>query len=98
MKRTETIKLNIAGEIIPIRFSILSFMGYSEMFGKEISQCKTVEDQIQYFYAAYKAGCNYEKAESYYTYEEWLQLLDDYPEALTELTNKMLEANDTKKK
>lgn len=98
MKRLETTKVNIGGEILPLRFSILSFITFKEKFDKEISDVKTIEDQIQYFYCAYLAGCKYDDVESTYSYKDWFDLIDDFPQSLKDLSEAMVAATESKKK
>lgn len=98
MKRLETKWLSIGGKEYPFRFSVLSFMLYSEQFDKEITQCKTFADQLRYYYCAYQAGCEYEKVEKKISdLNDWLILIDDYPDVLKQMGTALADATSKKK-
>lgn len=98
MKRLETATVQIGEDKYPFRFSVLSFMMYSEQFGKEITQCKTLSDQLNYFYCAYQAGCEYSNTEKTIAdINAWIRLLDEYPEVLKELGSLLTESTSKKK-
>ena len=86
MKRVETKIIEIEDHFYQFRFSILSMMTFQTMYGKELSECKTLTEYINYFYCAYISGCNYENLDVKLTAVEFIKLVDTYPEVLTELT------------
>lgn len=88
MNRIQTYKIEVDEEELPFRFSIMSSIGYFELTGKEATTIKTDKEAIDYFYCAYKAGCAYTKQEVKIQFEDWYNLVDDYPELIAELTRK----------
>lgn len=96
MKRTETYFITIGESVLPFRFSILAISLFKSDTGKELNEMDNILDQISYFFAAYKAGCNYEKQEITLTADDFLALIDEYPAALNELGEKLIDS--TKKK
>ena len=96
MKRTETVFIEVEGKSYPFRFSILSYLTYQSAYGKEITECKTMQDQLNYFNCAYVSGCNFEGIEAVLSAEDLVNLVDEYPEIITTLANAMLDS--TKKK
>ena len=98
MKRTETNFIDIGKERLPFRYSILSFIKFQDEFNKEVTEIKTVSDSIAYFYCAYSAGCTFEKIVQKYDYEEFINLIDSYPELMSILSEKLLESSGAKKK
>jgi len=88
MERIHTHNIAIGEEKFPFRFSIISYMKYFDLTGKEATTIKTTEDAINYFYCAYKSGCDYEKQEIKLQLEDWLNLVDDYPECLEVITKR----------
>ena len=86
MQRTQTYLIEVGEDILPFRFSLMSCMHYFELTEREITTIKKQEDAIIYFYCAYKSGCEYTKEECQYSLSEWMNLIDDYPEAVNEIT------------
>lgn len=97
MKKVETNHIYFGDLKLPFRFSINSFIYFTEEYGKEITDIHTIKDAIYFFFCAYKAGCDYSKSDKI-TYEEFSTLIEDYPESLTILSGLMGDALGTKKK
>lgn len=98
MKRIETIYIDIDGERLPFRFSVLSFIKLQEDFNMELTDIVTASDSINYFFCAYSAGCSFDNIEVKHSLASFWRLIEEYPEMLGELTKKLMETLDTKKK
>lgn len=91
MKRTETYFVNFGKEKLPFRFGILSYMIFKDLFDKEITEVKTMTDEIQYYFSAYKSGCDCEKIVRDTTINDFIRLVDEYPENLSILDKFLLD-------
>lgn len=98
MTKIETKIINVEGRELPIRFSINAFMYFSEEYNGSLNNLTSLKDALNLFYCAYKAGCDYQKKSPELTHEDFLQLIDDYPEVLTELTQIVTTQISSKKK
>ena len=98
MKKIETYQIDFGAKRLPFRFSIMSFIKFQDDYHKEITEIKTVGDSVNYFYCAYYAGCLHDKKQIELELSDFVGLLDDYPQAIQALTEKLLESSGTKKK
>ena len=88
MQRVQTHHIEIGEEVLPFRFSLMSYMHYFELTGKEATTISTTSDAIIYFYCAFKSGCEYERIECSLTLPDWMNLIDDYPESIENITKR----------
>lgn len=91
MKRQETYFVDFGKEKLPFRFGILSYMIFKDLFGKEITECKTLTDEVNYYFSAYKAGCDSDKIVRDTTIDDFIRLVDAYPENLSILDKFLLD-------
>ena len=70
--------MNIKGEAFEVGFSFRAINMYEEQTGKSISECTSTWDFLNFFFATLKA-LNKHFA---YTFEEFVDLLDQEPELL----------------
>jgi len=83
MKLLESETIKIGDKDYPIKMTIRSMINYEKLTGHSISKIETMEDIITFFYCVVKAGGND------MSYEDFLNLIDDKPEALTAFSESM---------
>jgi len=98
MKKVETYQIDFGMRRLPFRFSVMSFIKFQDEYNKEITDIKNVGDSINYFYCAYCAGCSYEGKSIDVDHSTFIKLIDDYPQSIQALTEKMIESSGAKKK
>lgn len=100
MKLLEGKKIRIGKQAFPIRISVRAQIEYEALTGESVSDMKTGETEklIKFFYVMVKAGARSEKKEFSYSYEEFLDLIDDhYLDFITDLFEAVFEPGDKKK-
>lgn len=59
-----------------------SMIDFESMTGKSISETRTTEEITKLLYCVMKAGAKAEKQEFKYNYEEFLDIIDEYPDTI----------------
>jgi hypothetical protein len=90
MKLLETKIIKIGETDYPCKLSVRASITFEEITGRDISQMSSLADFVAAFYGAVKA-CG-----SKLTYDEFLDLLDNYPESLIEFKNTFTEPTEKK--
>ena len=83
--------VKIDGLDYPVKMSARAMINYEELSGKSISNIQTLKDITILFYCTVKAGG------SDMNYEQFMDLIDEKPEALTDFSNLMIEPVEKKK-
>jgi hypothetical protein len=80
MKLLEGKKIRIAGNDFSLRITVRAMIEYENLTGESISDMKggQTEKLIKFFYVIAKAGARNEKMEFEYSYEEFLDIIDDH--------------------
>jgi hypothetical protein len=79
MKLLEKKFIKIGNKKYPILKSVRAFIMFNELSGHDISQTnETIQDIIYFFYCCFYAGG------THITYEEFLDLIDNQPELISE--------------
>ena len=96
MELLKTVNVQIGDMTFPCRMSNRATMELDAM--SSISD-SSLEKLNMLFYCTAKAGAKKEGKEFKYTYDEFLDEIDDYPsEVITNFTSALVEMNDSKKK
>jgi hypothetical protein len=90
MKLLETKNIKIGDIDYPCKLSVRASITFEELTGKDISQLSSLVDFVAAFYGSVKA-CG-----SKLTYDEFLDLIDNYPESLIEFKNTFTESTEKK--
>lgn len=84
--------VEVGGKSYPIRITNRAMIEYEHLSGESIASFKSTENIIMFFYCTAKAGAKYNKVEFNYTYDEFLDLVDDYyTEVITNFTKALNE-------
>lgn len=78
----ETKYVIVGIEKIPIRFTFRAMMDFENATGKSIQLATSTEDVVRLFYVLAKAGAKDKKVEFIYTFEDFLDLIDNHPESI----------------
>lgn len=104
MKLIDTKKVNIGDNEYPIKITNRAMIEYEKLSGGSILSFDSTEKVIMFFYCTAKAGAKSEGKEFNYTYDEFLDAIDEhYLETITNFTKaldegKVAETQDEKKK
>jgi hypothetical protein len=101
MKLLEGKKIRIEGNDFSIRISVRAMIEYENLTGESISDIKggQTEKLMKFFYVIAKAGARFEKKEFNYSYEEFLDIIDDhYLDFITNLYEAVFSPGDDEKK
>jgi hypothetical protein len=99
MKPLQTTTISIGDKTLEYRFSVRAMMLYSEITNKEASGISGLNDVIMFSYAAYMAANMYNKTpEQIMEIDDYVNLLDDYPDKIKELVSLIYSNNSSKKK
>lgn len=99
MKMLKVEKLTVGEHDFYIKTSTRSMIEYEELSGKSIANLNTTNDLLKFFYTTAKAGAKSEGVDFKYTYDEFLDLIDDYPtEALNGFRNALDKLGQSDKK
>lgn len=93
----KTIKV---GDIeFPIRITMRSIIDYESLAGSSITSMDTTEKLVKFFYCTAKAGAKATKEEFTYTYDEFLDVIDNYfEETITNISEALTESGGAGKK
>lgn len=98
MKMLKVKKIKVGQTEFHIKLTTRAMIEFEELSGSSIANFSSTGDIIKLFYCTAKAGAKSEKVEFKYSFEEFLDIIDEYPtEAMTEFT-KCLDALSDKKK
>jgi hypothetical protein len=78
MRLLEVKKVKIGEKEFPIKITNRAMIEYEKLSGGSVSAMEGTEDLCQLFYCTAKAGAKSELVEFGYSYEEFLDLIDDY--------------------
>jgi hypothetical protein len=99
MNLIETKKVKVGDRVFPVRITARSMINYEELTGKSISTIDGTKDILQFFYVTAKAGAKSEGTEFKYTFEQFLDLIDDYyTEAITNFSEAIFQPGGEGKK
>lgn len=90
MKLLETKTTKIGDKDYPIKMSLRAMIEFEQLSGHSISQVETLQDITIIFYCTVKAGG------SNLTYEQFMDMIDDKPEALKAFSDIMIEKSEKK--
>lgn len=90
MKLLKSKNIKIGDKEYPVKISIRAMIEFENLSGHSISKVETLQDIIFIFYCAVKAGG------SDMTYDQFMDLIDDKPEALGVFTDAMIEKREKK--
>ena len=98
MKLLDSRTVKVGDMNFPIKITMRSMIEYEQLSGSSIATLDGTGKLIQFFYCTAKAGAKSEGSEFNYTYEQFLDLIDDYyMEVITNFTA-ALATGDVKKK
>jgi hypothetical protein len=92
MNLLEEKTIQIGGKDYKIVMSIRAMMNFEKLSNHSIDQIRTIEDTVMLFYCTVKAGG------ADLTYDQFLDLIDDKPEAIKAFTETMIEKTEKKLK
>jgi hypothetical protein len=92
MKLLQTKPIKIGDKEYPIKMSIRAMIEYETLSKKSISVIETLQDITTIFYCTVRAGG------ADMTYEQFMDLIDDKPEALQAFSDLMIEKTEKKPK
>jgi hypothetical protein len=92
MKLLQVKNIKIVDTDYPIKMSIRAMIEFEQISGHSISIIETLEDITIIFYCTIKAGG------STLTYNEFMDLIDDKPEALVSFSDLIIEKSEKKPK
>ena len=78
MKLNNTQAVKVGNMSFPVKFTNRAMIEYETISGSNLSKFNGTENIIQLFYCTAKAGAKSIDLEFKYTYEEFLDLIDDY--------------------
>jgi len=91
MDFTEVRTVRIGERDFPIKITLRASIGYQKQTGRSFTDFEGTEDYVVFFYHIAKAGAKAMNQEFDYDYEQFLDLLDDYPtETITNLSKAIL--------
>jgi len=91
MKLLEEKSIKIGDKEYPMKMSMRAMIEYEKLSGKTINEITTIEDITFLFYSTIKMGG------AKFTYDEFLDLIDDKPESLTAFTDAMIVESEKKR-
>lgn len=91
MKLLEEKIIKIGETDYPLKMSIRSMIEFERLSGHSISEISTLEDMVQIFFCTVKAGG------ANLSFDQFMDLIDDKPEAIEAFKNAMLETGEKKK-
>lgn len=100
MRLLEGKKIRIGKQDFPLRISVRSMIEYEHLAGESVSDMKIGETEklVKFFYVIAKAGARSEKKDFKYSYEDFLDMIDDhYLGFITDLYEAVFEKGDKKK-
>lgn len=101
MKLLEGRDIKVAGTAFPVRISVRAIIEYENLTGESLSDMRggQTEKLMKFFYVIAKAGARSEKKDFNYSYEEFLDIIDDhYLDFITNLYEAVFSAGDDEKK
>lgn len=84
-------KIKIGDKEYSLKKSNRAMIEFEKLSGKSITQLSSIEDGFYFFYCCFKAGGNN------YTFEEFMNLIDDYGGILNEFSTVMGGGDEEKK-
>lgn len=98
MKLLDNQSVKVGDKNFPIRVSVRAMIEYEKLTGKPITSFEGTEDLIRFFYVTAKAGAKAEGNPFSYTYEQFIDLIDDYyADAITNFSKVIYEGGEQKK-
>jgi hypothetical protein len=91
MKLLQAKIIRIGDKDYPIKMSIRAMIEFEQLSGHSISSVETLQDITIVFYCTVKAGG------SDLTYEQFMDLIDDKPDALKSFNDLMIEKSEKKR-
>lgn len=67
---------------IPIKFTFRAMIDFEKMTGKSIQEATGTEDIVMLFYCTAKAGAKDMKTSFPYTFDQFLDEVDNFPESI----------------
>jgi len=98
MKQLKTYKVRVGDKDFYVRFTTRAMIAYEELSGKSISDVGDVQSQMMFFYCTAKAGAKSEGKEFGYTFEEFLDAIDDHYMDAANVIIDLLQPDGEKKK
>lgn len=92
MKLLEEKIVKIGDKEFLLKMSIRAMIEFEKLSGHSISEIVTLEDIVQIFYCTVKAGG------ANISYDEFMDLIDDSPESISDFKDVMLEPGEKKKR
>lgn len=92
MKLLETKTIKIGETDYPVKMSLRAMIEFEQISGHSISIIESLQDITIIFYCTVKAGG------AAITYEQFMDLIDDKPEALKAFSDVMIEKSEKKPK
>jgi len=83
MELLESKNIKIGDKEYPVKMTLRSMINFQKHTGKSIDEMSTLEDVTVYFYYTFKA------AGSELSYDEFMDIIDDKPDAITAFTDAM---------
>ncbi len=80
-------KYKIEGKEFTFRPCARGFIGFEKLTGKSIDDCNTLEDVIHMVYTCTQVGMEKENLPFDYTYDQFLDLIDDHLDVIKSLAD-----------
>lgn len=90
MKLLQTLKVKIGDKVFPIKAGQRALHEYENMSGETFYKCQTSEKRAKLLYCAMKQGARAENKEFAYSYEQFLDLGEDYAFDVIKASNLVL--------
>jgi hypothetical protein len=99
MNLSEVKKVKVGSKEIPVKITIRGMIEYNKMSNESVPTFDSTEKIIQFFYCTAKAGAKAEGTPFDYTFDGFLDLIDDYYlEAVTNFSQAIFEPGGDGKK
>lgn len=98
IKLLDTKFIKVGNEKYPIRLTYRAMIEYEKLSGKSVSTVTTTEQVTELIYCAVKAGAKAEGKEFNKTYEEFLDVIDNYPDSMVSFYEALTDGEPTPKK
>ena len=93
MKLLRTATIKISGNDYTVKRSIRAYLTFEALSGHSIEDFEeTMHDSVLFFFSCFQSGGNKQ------TYEEFLDLIDDDPDSITDFLGAMTEKSEKKQK
>ena len=99
MELLEIKRVKVGDRDYPIKITARAMIEYEKLSGKSIAEYEGTENLFQFFYVTAKAGAKSEGIKFEYTYDQFLDAIDDYyTEAVTNFSMAIFEPGEENKK